>query len=134
MKPTIRLLLPCLAFILLVSVCLLAGCAAKESDSMNTGMPKPSYMVMIDDVVYAYTGHWSTYITSENPEHGGHYDGETTSTVDRNEFPTENNQSNFGIGYPYRYGEDNTIEVFFSSSERWKIFEPYEATQAEIDY
>ena len=131
MKSTVRRLVPIFALTLLVCICLLAGCAAKESDSTITGMPKPSYTVMIDDVVYVYTGHWATYISTENPEYGGHYDGETTSTVDRNELPTENGQSNFGIGFPYRYGEDNTIEVFFSSSERWKIFEPYESPQAE---
>lgn len=131
MMSTARRFVPYFALILLVCICLLTGCTAGENDSTIIGMPKPIYMVVVDDVLYVYAERWATYITTENPENGGHYDGETTSTVERNEFPTENGQSNFGIGYPYRYGEDGTIEVFFSSSKRWKIFEPYESPQAE---
>ena len=129
MRSIFRTLIAVSALVLLVCM-LLTGCENTEAAKM-TGMAKPSYRVMIDDVLYVYVGQWATYRTDENPEYGGHFDGEITSTVDSKEFPEENDQSNFGIGYPYRYGKDNTVEVFFSSSDRWKIFEPCETQQTE---
>lgn len=48
-------------------------------------------------------------------------DGEITSSVDGSEKPIENNQSNFGSGYPYQLGEDDTIEVNIDG--KWVIFE-----------
>ena len=48
-------------------------------------------------------------------------DGEIISEVDGNKKPTVNNQSNFGKGYSYRYGEINgTIEI--SINNKWWIF------------
>lgn len=38
-------------------------------------------------------------------------DGEITSTVDGSETPTEDNQSNFGTGFEYQYGSEDTIEI-----------------------
>lgn len=39
-------------------------------------------------------------------------DGEITSEVKDSELPAENDQSNFGAGFKYRYGEtEGTIEV-----------------------
>lgn len=82
---------------------------------------KPS--VMIDGVLYGTTGRSATYRTEERPENGGHVDGEITSSVAGHEYPTENNQSNFGTGYYYRYGENYTVEVF--SGSNWIIYEAY---------
>jgi len=49
-----------------------------------------------------------------------------TSTVEEHEYPTQNDQSNFGEGYYYRFGEDGTIEVFMEEASVWKIFKAYE--------
>lgn len=49
-------------------------------------------------------------------------DGIITSEVQGSEKPTQNDQSNFGVGYEYRYGEEGTIEV--KMGEKWVIFIP----------
>ena len=84
---------------------------------------KPS--VVIDGVLYGSTGRSGVYSTSTTPENGGHVDGEITSTVESHEYPTEDNQSNFGTGFYYRHGENDSIEVFFDSSNKWIIFESH---------
>ena len=83
---------------------------------------KPS--VMIDGVLYGTTGRTGIYSTDTTPQNGGHVDGEITSTVESHEYPTQDNQSNFGTGYFYRYGENHTVEIFFDSSNKWVIYEP----------
>lgn len=84
---------------------------------------KPS--VMIDGVLYGTSGKSGIYSTDSTPENGGHVDGEITSTVESHEYPTEDNQSNFGAGFYYRYGENHVVEIFFDDSNKWIIFEPY---------
>ncbi len=43
------------------------------------------------------------------------------STVDETEIPTKDNQSNFGSGFGYQYGADNTIEIYMN--EKWLVYE-----------
>ena len=73
-------------------------------------------MVMVDGALYYDTG-------KESPQEPrcGMADGEITSTVDGSEIPTEDDQSNFGTGFPYQYGADGTIEIQMSG--KWFIFE-----------
>lgn len=73
-------------------------------------------MVMVDEKLYFDTG-------KENREtrRCGTPDGEITTTVDVTEIPTENNQSNFGAGFDYQYGAEDTIEICMDG--KWMIFE-----------
>ena len=73
-------------------------------------------MVMVDEKFYFDTG-------KENREtrRCGTPDGEITTTVDVTEIPTENNQSNFGAGFDYQYGAEDTIEICMDG--KWMIFE-----------
>lgn len=73
-------------------------------------------MVMIDGKLYYDTG-------KESSMDGrcGVMDGEITSTVDGSETPTVDDQSNFGTGFGYQYGADDTIEIFMN--EKWIVFE-----------
>ena len=48
-------------------------------------------------------------------------DGEITSTVDSSEIPAKDNQSNFGAGFEYQYGANDTIEIFMNG--KWIVFE-----------
>ena len=57
----------------------------------------------------------------------GTMDGEITSTVDGTEIPTEDDQSNFGSGFGYQYGADDTIEVYMN--EKWFVFEYREESE-----
>ena len=41
-------------------------------------------------------------------------DGEITSTVDGTEIPTEDNQSNFGSGFGYQYGQIPINEIYMN--------------------
>ena len=73
-------------------------------------------MVMIDGEMYLTTGMESTV----NPRWAG-YDGKITSTVSGSERPTENDQSNFGTGYGYQFGEmEGTVEIEING--KWLIF------------
>ena len=99
---------------------LLAGCTQEEPEEQHSAA-KPS--VYIDGVLYGTTGTSVTYRTDDTPENGGRVDGTVTSTVESWEYPAEDDQSNFGTGYAYRWGEDGTVEVFFS---KWVIFEAYD--------
>lgn len=107
-------------------VCFLSLTGCDEHEEEIRWVVKPT--VMIDGIKYGTTGRSITYYTWDTPQNGGHYDGEITSSVEAHESPTENDQSNFGIGYKYRYGEDNTVLVFIEDeySGNWVIYEAYE--------
>ncbi len=83
-----------------------------EADSMWDRIP----MVRINGKLYYDTGKESTV-----SDRCGNMDGEITSTVDGTEIPMEDNQSNFGSGFGYQYGADDTIEVYMN--EKWVVFE-----------
>lgn len=73
-------------------------------------------MVMVNGVLYLDTG-----VTDEELRKCGTYDGKITSVVSPEEIPTEDDQSNFGIGYGYQYGrEEGTIQVHADGA--WRIF------------
>lgn len=93
------------AAILLGVICLLSivGCARQEEEEVRYDLIP---MVMVDGVLYLDTGFTGTCVT------GDMYDREISSAVQGYEQPTENDQSNFGTGYRYRYGKrDGTIEI-----------------------
>lgn len=73
-------------------------------------------MVRINDKLYYDTGKESTI-----EGRCGNMDGQITSTVDGSEIPTENDQSNFGSGFGYQYGMDDTIEIYMN--DKWFVFE-----------
>lgn len=73
-------------------------------------------MVMIDGELYLDTGE-----ESDITRRCGVMDGEITSTVENNERPTVDNQSNFGEGYEYQGVGANSIDVFMN--EKWIRFE-----------
>ena len=88
-----------------------------ETDTMWDRIP----MVKINDKLYYDTGREST---AEG--RCGIMDGQITSTVDGSEIPTENNQSNFGSGFGYQYGMDDTIEIYMN--DKWFVFKYREET------
>jgi len=100
-----------------------AGCREEEPEEVLWDA-KPS--VMIDGVLYGTTGRSAAYRTGDTPEKGAQVDGEITSTVESHEYPGEDGQSNFGSGYPYRFGQDNSVEIFFAESGKWVIYEAYD--------
>ena len=79
-------------------------------------------MVRIDGKLYYDTGRESIM-----DARCGTMDGEITSTVDGTEIPTEDNQSNFGSGFGYQYGADDTIEIYMN--EKWFVFEYREESE-----
>lgn len=74
-------------------------------------------MVMVDGFLYYDTGKESTI-----EARCGMMDGEITSTVDASEIPTEDNQSNFGTGFGYQYGINNSIEIQMEDGT-WFVFQ-----------
>ena len=114
-------------YITVIFVCslLLVGCSNNQSNEEEEVLWDAKPSVMIDGVLYGTTGKSGIYSTDTTPENGGHVDGEITSTVESHEYPSEDNQSNFGTGYYYRYGDNHTVEIFFDSSNKWAIYEPY---------
>ena len=90
----------------------------EEADAMYDRIP----MVRVDGKLYYDTGKESTI-----DWRCGNMDGEITSTVDGTEIPTEDNQSNFGSGFGYQYGTDDTIEIYMN--EKWYVFEYREESE-----
>lgn len=91
----------------LILVLSITGCAKQVEE-------EPKYdlipMVMVDGVLYLDTGFTGTYRTGDT------YDREITSAVEGYEKPMEDDQSNFGAGYRYRYGAaEGTIEIEMNS-------------------
>ena len=107
-------------------------CACSLSDKIQSDAEETTEkwdlipMVMVDGILYLDTGYESTI-----ERKCGTMDGEITSEVDRSEKPTVNNQSNFGTGYGYQYGEIGTIEIFINDA--WRIFATEEVRQ-EIQF
>ena len=89
-----------------------------EANAMWDRIP----MVRVNGKLYYDTGRESTIMG-----HCGNMDGEITSTVDGTEIPTEDNQSNFGSGFGYQYGTDDTIEIYMN--EKWFVFECREESE-----
>ena len=87
--------------------------STNDAESLNDIIP----LVMVKGKLYIDTGRESTV-----DSRCGMMDGEITSTVKSSEQPTEDNQSNFGVGYGYQIGaEEGTIEIY--KNEKWWIFE-----------
>lgn len=104
-----------IVFTLLVGITF-TGCTEKVNGPNNIKDDKLDHMVMINGILYLDTGKESTV-----EGRCGVMDGEIVSTVDSDEKPTQDNQSNFGTGYAYQYGPENTVEIF--KDETWWIFE-----------
>lgn len=83
-------------------------------------------MIMVDGVLYLDTGKSNGELLTSDI-----IDGEITSEVDGSERPTQNEQSNFGVGYSYRYGEEGTVEIVMNG--KWWIFVAEEA-RAQIQF
>ena len=90
----------------------------EEADTMYDRIP----MIRVNGKLYYDTGRESTISAR-----CGNMDGEITSTVDETEIPTEDNQSNFGSGFGYQYGADDTIEIYMN--EKWFVFEYREESE-----
>lgn len=82
-------------------------------------------MVMVDGLYYYSTG-------EEAASGDGAPEGEITSTVDGSQIPQENDQSNFGEGFPYRYGEEGTIEVQMNG--KWMVFQHWEGSGSQVRF
>lgn len=84
-------------------------------------------MVMVNGRLYYDTGKESTI-----EGRCGVMDGKITSNVEDSEIPTEDNQSNFGTGFEYQYGDDDTIEIFMN--KKWIVFEHREDTGNQVRF
>lgn len=71
-------------------------------------------VVMINGQLYYNTG------KTNNIPRCGVMDGEILYSVETNIIPNRDNQSNFGTGYEYQLGAENTIDVFIN--DNWYIF------------
>ena len=113
MKKQIALVL---ALALVLSV---TACTAPEIEEAAPNAMIP--MVMVDGVIYMTTGYESTAT-----ERRDGFDGEISSTVGGHEQPTENDQSNFGTGFGYQYGQtEGTLELYING--KWWIYGTHEA-------
>jgi len=109
--------------LILALLCILvfAGCMKKQPAMEEKWDLIP--MVMVDDVLYLDTG-----FANNDIDDGTGPDGEIISQVDGSEEPTANDQSNFGVGYRYRYGErEGTVELDLNG--KWRVFATEEVRQ-----
>ena len=106
-KPVVCILIIVVVLCAVFAVCFmtdLTGSAAIPAEEVDYAeIPA----VMVDGVLYETAG-----VRSSPIEEDYTLDGEITSVVSGGELPTENDQSNFGTGYGYRYGAmEGTLEV-----------------------
>ncbi|MEE8885843.1 MAG: hypothetical protein SOI56_04620 [Eubacteriales bacterium] len=94
----------------------------EDADNMASGDIIPS--VMVNGKVYQDTGYISSAVGC------GTMDGEITSTVDRSEMPSKDDQSNFGKGYGYQYGGENTVLV--QMKDQMEIFRDIDSNDDSI--
>ncbi len=100
----------------LICVLSLVGCnkSTASDEAIVGGDRRP--MVMVDGKIYLETEKSKGELLTSDV-----IDGKITSEVDRSEIPTQNDQSNFGTGYSYRYGEEGTVEIVING--KWWVFE-----------
>lgn len=98
-----------------------SGPSAQQSEPdppfppLQPASQKPT--IMVDGQLYYDTGR-------DTPHTGprcGTMDGTITSSVDSDQVPTVNDQSNFGTGYGYQRWEEDTIEVLIQ--DQWRVFQ-----------
>lgn len=83
------------------------------NDEVQTNtVPDYPAMIMVDNRLYKDSGEILDIPVSARE------DGKITSSCDT--MPSENNQSNFGTGYSYQYGESGSIYVLLK--EGWHVF------------
>ena len=100
----------------LICVLSLVGCnkSTASDEAIVGGDRRP--MVMVDGKIYLETEKSKGELLTSDV-----IDGKIPSEVDRSEIPTQNDQSNFGTGYSYRYGEEGTVEIVING--KWWVFE-----------
>lgn len=100
---------------------MLCACGRNEdvtdiSDGLQSENDWNTKMVMVDDMIYLDTGY-----EKEADKRPDTFEGVINSEVDRREKPTVNDQSNFGTGYGFRYGQtEGIIEVYMN--DKWQVF------------
>lgn len=97
---------------------------AEPDDANNVASRDMIPSVMVDGKVYQDTGYISSAIGC------GNMDGEITSTVDGSEMPSKDDQSNFGKGYSYQYGGENTVLV--QMNDQMEIFRDIDSNDDSI--
>ena len=88
----------------LLCLAMLNGCAKPDIEKLSPE-EMPEKAVMIDNVLYYYTGQHIQLLRC------GVMDGKITEFVPTTQLPTENDQSNFGDGYEYQYAGEHHIDI-----------------------
>ena len=116
------------SFLLFILLLLLgfSGCKAAQPTLSTEEHWDRCLSVMVDGVLYFTTGRESTF-----ERKCGTWDGEITSECSSSKLPSKNNQSNFGTGFGYQYGQrEGTVEVLLDG--RWFIFATEEVKQEMV--
>lgn len=87
----------------------------EESSEVNNSTEDANLVIMVDNRLFVGTG-----VEDDVPRKCKTPDGMIDSSVEPNQIPTKNNQSNFGIGFEYQYSEKNTVVV--KIDDKWIIF------------
>ena len=108
----------CLTIILLFSI---TACGDKNTSTTAELTPiekieNTKKMIFIDGELYVDTGKESSFNRL-----CGTPDGTITTTVEENNIPTQENQSNFGVGYGYQRTCDCEIDVLIDN--KWQVFQ-----------
>lgn len=110
--------------LVLILLCLLFACfnekdssqALKTSDDTELEENVCAPNIKVNGYFYHTTG-----TLSEISDH--EIDGEIISEVDDTQMPSNNDESNFGVGYKYDIINDKRIDVYISERDYWIIFQ-----------
>ena len=101
---------------LLFCVLMLSGCANVQKEPAAEEIFDLIPMVMIGGKLYLDTG-----FSNDDADNEVAPDGKITSMVVQSKQPTEDDQSNFGTGYAYRYSTtEGAVELYMNG--KWWVF------------
>lgn len=110
----------------LLPLCFLVGCNIKHKTITSSQAIESIYppTIMIDGTLYQDSGYINNLVTC------GTADDMINSSVNLNELPTKDNQSNFGTGYEYQIWNDGYINV--KLDHKWVAFVRIDKKSLEI--
>lgn len=123
-KPAFWIIIVSMVACVVVAVCFMTSPKTETKDhladeTVTNGEETKQLLLMVDDALYYCIG-----LPADEVAKCGVMDGEIETSVEDDEIPTQNNQSNFGTGYGWQRTRHNEVEVYmpYQGEHQWMRF------------
>lgn len=123
-KPAFWIIIVSMVACVVVAVCFMTSPKTETKDhlpdeTVTNGEETKQLLLMVDDAIYYCIG-----LPADEVAKCGVMDGEIETSVEDDEIPTQNNQSNFGTGYGWQRTRHNEVEVYmpYQGEHQWMRF------------